>query len=210
MTVWIGLTGGIGSGKSSAAAEFYALGVPHIDADAISRNLTAESGAALPYIEAAFGKHMFDEEGRLNRAALRDLVFKRPEAKIELEALIYPLLLNEMCAQQQAYEHEVYGILDVPLLVEKKPFLALVSRVLVIDVPEEEQIRRVQLRSGLGEGEIRRIMAAQATRKERLLYADDVLDNSGTFEQLLEKVRRLHHCYQRAGMHLKRSRKRAY
>lgn len=208
MTVWIGLTGGIGSGKSSAAAEFHALGVPHIDADAISRGLTAEGGAALPYIEAMFGKGVLDETGRLNRDALRDLVFRRPEAKIELEALIYPLLLDEIHTQQQAYENKVYGILDVPLLVEKKPFLALVSRVLVIDVSEEEQIRRVQQRSGLDEDEIRRIMAAQATRQERLLYADDVLDNSGTLEQLQEKVHRLHHYYCRAGRYLNQRRKR--
>lgn len=210
MTVWIGLTGGIGSGKSSAAAEFSALGVPHIDADAISRSLTAEDGGALPYIEAAFGKDVFDGTGRLNRNALRDLVFRRPEAKSELEALIYPLLLDEIRIQQQAYENEVYGILDVPLLVEKKPFLALVSRVLVIDIPEGEQIRRVQQRSGLEEDEIRRIMAAQAARNERLLYADDVLDNSGTLAQLLEKVSRLHHYYHRAGVHLKQRRKRTY
>lgn len=202
MTVWIGLTGGIGSGKSSAAAEFSHFGVPHIDADAISRSLTADGGAALPYIEAAFGEAVFDDAGRLNRHALRDLVFRRPEAKAELETVIYPLLLNEISVQQQAHADAVYGILDVPLLIEKKPFLALVSHILVIDAPETEQIRRVQQRSGLSEDEIRRIMSTQAPRSERLLYADDVLDNSGTPAQLIEKVRRLHFYYHRAAASL--------
>ncbi|MCP1659110.1 dephospho-CoA kinase [Neisseria perflava] len=196
MTVWIGLTGGIGSGKSQAAAEFAKLGVPHIDADAVSRSLTAEGGAALPAIRARFGDGLFDEQGRLNRAALRDLVFRRPQAKAELEAVMFPLILAEIRAQQAAYAGAVYGIVDTPLLIEQPPFLALVSRVLVVDVAEATQIRRVQQRSGLSEDEIRRIIAAQALRRQKLLYADDVLDNEGSVAELAAKIGRLHRYYQ--------------
>lgn len=199
MTVWIGLTGGIGSGKSLAAAEFVKLGVPHIDADALSRSLTADNGKALPAIRAAIGDGVFDQEGRLNRAALRDEVFRRPQTKKLLESVMFPLILDAIRAQQAQYADAVYGIIDVPLLVENPPFLALVRRVLVIDVAEAVQIRRVKQRSGLEEDEIRRIIDSQAPRRERLLYADDVLKNEGTSVELSEKIRRLHRYY----LHLK-------
>ncbi|ASK27604.1 dephospho-CoA kinase [Neisseria chenwenguii] len=195
MTVWIGLTGGIGSGKSSVAARFFKLGVPHIDADAVSRSLTADGGKALPLIRAAFGVGMFDSEGRLNRAALRDEVFRRPQSKKTLESIMFPLILEEIGVKQTQYPQAVYGIVDVPLLIEQPQFSALVKRVLVIDVAETVQIRRVQQRSGLGESEIRSIMATQASRRDRLLYADDVLSNEGSEAELAEKISRLHNFY---------------
>lgn len=195
MAVWVGLTGGIGSGKSLAAAEFAKLGVAHIDADAVSRNLTVENGKALPEIRAAIGGHVFDNEGRLKRAALRDEVFRRPQTKQILESLMFPLILAEIRAQQAQYAGSVYGIVDVPQLVENPPFLALVQRVLVIDTAEALQIERVKQRSGLDEDEIRRIIANQAPRRERLLHADDVLKNETTPQALAAKIRRLHHCY---------------
>ena len=196
MTVWIGLTGGIGSGKSQAAAEFVRLGVPHVDADALSRSLTADGGAALPAIRQAFGDAVFDSESRLNRAALRDEVFRRPEARQQLEQILHPLILAAIQAQQQQYTDAAYGIIDIPLLIEQAHFLALVERVLVVDVEEATQIRRVQTRSALAEEEIRRIIATQATRRQRLLYADDVLYNEGSADELTEKVQRLHRFYQ--------------
>ncbi|RPD90851.1 dephospho-CoA kinase [Neisseria weixii] len=195
MTVWVGLTGGIGSGKSQAAAEFVALCVPHIDADALSRSLTADNGKALPAIRETIGEHVFESEGRLNRAALRDEVFRRSQTKAILEALIFPLILAEIRLQQAQYPDKIYGIIDVPLLVEKPPFLALVQRVLVIDVDEATQIERVKQRSGLSEDEIRRIMASQAPRRERLLHADDVVKNDGSLNNLAEKIQRLHRYY---------------
>lgn len=197
MTVWVGLTGGIGSGKSQAAAEFAALGVPHIDADALSRSLTADKGKALPAIREHIGTHVFDDGGRLNRDALREEVFRRPQTKAILESLMFPLILEEIRVQQAQYPDAVYGIIDVPLLVENPPFLALVQRVLVIDADEAIQIERVRQRSGLSEEEIRRIMRTQASRRERLLYADDVIKNEGTLAELAEKIRRLHRYYNR-------------
>lgn len=196
MTKWVGLTGGIGSGKSLAAAEFAALGVPHIDADGVSRVLTADGGAALPLILDAFGESVFESEGRLNRAALRAVVFRRHEAKATLESLMFPLILDHFRREMQQHPQAVYGILDVPLLIEQPEFLNLTQRVLVIDTPESEQIRRVMQRSGLNETEVRRIIAAQASRCKRLQYADDVLHNTGSPEKLQQKIRRLHSFYQ--------------
>ena len=198
MTVWIGLTGGIGSGKSLAAAEFVRLSVPHIDADAISRNLTADNGKALPAIRSAFGDEVFDTQGRLDREVLRDFVFRRPQSKEILEGLMFPLILEEIRFQQNQYPQAVYGIIDVPLLIENPQFLALVGRVLVIDVAEEVQIRRVRQRSGLDESEIRRIIRTQISRRDRLLHADDVLVNEGSAGELGAKIGRLHRFYSNA------------
>lgn len=196
MTVWIGLTGGIGSGKSKAAAEFARMGVPLIDADAISRSLTADNGAALPAIRSSFGEGLFDEAGRLKRADLRDLVFRRPEAKAQLEAIMLPLIVAGVQAQQQYCREAAYGIIELPLLIGYPQFLALISRILVIDVTEQVQVMRVQQRNGLSEAEIKRIMATQPCRADRLRAADDVLSNEGSPETLALKVQRLHRYYQ--------------
>lgn len=195
MTLWIGLTGGIGSGKSQAAKIFSDLGVPHIDADALSRNLTADNGIALPAIRRLFGDKVFHTQNNLNRTALRDLVFRRPQAKKELEGVLLPLILNEIQSAKKRYSSAVYGIIDVPLLIENPEFLAAVDRVLVIDVSEATQILRVQQRSGLDTEEIKRIMNTQANRKTRLLYADDVLENEGTLSELTKKIQGLHRFY---------------
>ncbi|MDO1509575.1 MULTISPECIES: dephospho-CoA kinase [unclassified Neisseria] len=203
MTFWVGLTGGIGSGKSQAAAEFLYLGVPVIDVDAVSRELTADNGKALSAIRAAFGSEVFNHDGRLNRAVLRGLVFRGPEAKTRLESIMFPLILSEVRALQESCV-TVYGIIDIPLLIEKPAFLALVDRVLVIDVSEQTQIERVRSRSGLKADEIERIMATQACRKERLLAADDVLTNEGISQALAAKVRQLHGYYQSRFSYLSR------
>lgn len=195
MAVWIGLTGGIGSGKSVVAQTFASLGVPVIDADALSRALTAPNGQALPAIRQEFGEHLFDEHGCLKRDVLRDEVFRRPEQKKKLEALMFPLILSAIAQEQITHHQAVYGVIDVPLLVENLPFLEKVSRVLVIDVEEAEQIKRVHQRSGLAEDEIKRIMATQASRETRLLYADDVITNHDTIEQLQKKIHNLHRYY---------------
>lgn len=195
MTVWIGLTGGIGSGKSQVAAEFVRLGVPHIDADAISHSLTDGHGVALPAICRAFGEGVLDEHGFLNRSALRELVFRRPQAKEMLEQIMYPLILDAIRAEQHNYPEAAYGVLDVPLLIERPAFLDLVQRVLVVDVAETTQMSRVQQRSGMSEEEIHRIMATQATRRQRLLQADDVLKNEGSLNDLAVKVARLNQFY---------------
>ena len=172
MTLWIGLTGGIGSGKSQAAKIFSDLAVPHIDADALSRNLTADNGIALPAIRRLFGDKVFHTQNSLNRAAL-----------------------NEIKSAKTCYPSAAYGIIDVPLLIENPEFLAAVDRVLVIDVSEATQILRVQQRSGLNTEEIKRIMNTQASRKMRLLYADDVIENEGTLSELTKKIQGLHRFY---------------
>ncbi|MBF0803559.1 MULTISPECIES: dephospho-CoA kinase [unclassified Neisseria] len=194
MVCWVGLTGGIGSGKSQAAAEFARLGVPVIDADAVSRSLTADNGAALPEIRKALGNQLFDAEGRLKRAALRDMVFRRPQAKQILENIMHPLILAEI-RRRQSVVGQVYGVVDIPLLIERPVFSGLTERILVVDVSETTQVGRVYSRSGLETEEIKRIMASQARRRDRLLAADDVLSNEGTLAELAGKVRRLHRYY---------------
>ena len=197
MTVWVGLTGGIGSGKSQAAAVFMSLGVPVIDADAISRSLTAEGGLALPEIRRVWGDEVFEVSGSLNRAALRARVFSSSQDKLQLEAVLHPLIVTQIVKQQQAEpKATVYGVVDVPLLIEQPAFRALVSRVLVVDCSEAEQIRRVVLRNGLPENEVRQIMSTQASRRVRVSHADDVVGNHAGVKELAQKLQRLHVYYQ--------------
>ena len=193
MTVWVGLTGGIGSGKSAAADLFMQLGTVVIDADAISRELTAYQGAALPTIQAAFGELAVSEQ-RLNRDYVRELIFKRPEAKAELEAILHPLILQTIQQQQNSVD-AVYAIVDVPLLTELPQFRALVQRVLVIDAPEALQRERVMARNGLSQEQITSIMAQQATREQRLAIADEVILNDGDLLHLEQQVLKCHEHY---------------
>lgn len=196
MTIWIGLTGGIGSGKSQAAAEFLHLDVPLIDADAISRQLTAPKGKALPIIRQVFGASLFDEHACLKRGELRNLVFSSEAAKHKLEALMHPLIADEISRQQSVYSDRPYGVIELPLLAEKPVFRVLVDRVLLIDCSRENRLKRVMQRSGLEEEEVRKIMAAQASDEQRRAIADDVLNNIGTLDELKAKVGRLHRFYQ--------------
>ena len=193
MTVWIGLTGGIGSGKSTATDLFMKQGVPVIDADVISRSLTAHQGKALPAIQTVFGNESVCD-GILNRDYIRDLVFKRPEAKAELEAILHPLILQSIQQQQEAII-EPYAIVDIPLLTELPQFRTLVNRVLVIDCPEALQLERVMSRSGLSLEQIKSIMAQQATRVQRLAIADDVILNDGDLQNLEQQVIECHQHY---------------
>lgn len=195
MTVWVGLTGGIGSGKSQVSAMFSELAVPVIDADAISRSLTAEQGKALPEIRRQFGDTVFCGN-TLNRQAMRDLVFRQPEYKELLESILYPLIYQEIYSQQQKNSQAVYGIVDIPLLAEKPLFRRLVSRILVVDCAEKIQIQRVQERNRLPEADIKRILSTQANRADRQAIADDILMNEGTIAELHHKVVRLHRFYQ--------------
>ena len=195
MTAWVGLTGGIGSGKSTAARLFAQHGVPLIDADAISRALTANGGAALPAIRAAFGEAVFDFSGSLNRAALRQLVFQSPEAKAKLEN-IHPLILAEIRAQQQQYPQAAYGIIEIPLLAEQPVFQSILQRILVIDCSEETQIRRTIERSGLTRDMINGILTAQASRQQRRSIADDLISNEAGLPELAAAVERQHLIYQ--------------
>jgi len=190
----VGLTGGIGSGKSTVADLFAARGVAIVDTDVIAHRLTAPGGAAMAAIHAQFGAPFLTTDGALDRARMRAYVFAEPEARARLEAILHPLIRSE--TERAARQAEgAYLMLVVPLLVEARNWSQRVDRVLVVDVPEGEQVRRVIRRSGLPDAQVRAIMAAQATRAQRLAAADDVIDNSGDASALESQVARLHARY---------------
>ena len=194
MGLVIGLTGGIGSGKSAAAEEFARLGATVVDTDAISHELTAAGGAAVAEIKRQFGSAFVDASGAMNRKRMRDLVFADVEEKQRLEALLHPMIRAES-ARRIAAASGPYTVHVVPLLIESPDYRERVGRVLVVDCPEDLQVARVRARSGLPEGEIRRIIATQIQRQKRLAAADDVIDNSGTIAAMQQQVRRLHQTY---------------
>jgi dephospho-CoA kinase len=177
----IGLTGGIGSGKSTVAAEMARLGATVIDADAISRGLTASGGLAIGDIRRVFGPDFVDASGALDRARMRELVFQDPSAKQRLEAIIHPLV------SQQTQSHAMAAleagarclVFDVPLLVESGRWRARVDAVLVVDCQVSTQIARTMARSALSEQAVQSIVATQATREQRLQVADAVIYNDG-------------------------------
>ena len=189
----IGLTGGIGSGKSEAARCFSNLGIPLIDSDRISRDLVAPGQPALQQILDHFGTGVITTEGELNREALRQKVMQDSESRQWLEQLLHPLIRQrreELISQIEA----PYVVLEIPLLLESG-LQELVDRILVVDVPESLQVERTQQRSGLNEAEVRAVMEQQASRQQRLNAADDLIDNSGSREQLEQQVQLLHERY---------------
>ncbi len=181
--IWrIGLTGGIGSGKSTVAGMLAARGAAVIDADAISRSVTAPGGRAIAAIAQAFGPAMIDAQGAMDRQAMRAHVFQNPEGKKQLEAIVHPLVSQITTEQAQAALQGGRRVLvfDVPLLVESgERWRKQVDRVVVVDCDADTQRQRVIARSGLAAPEIDRIMALQATRKQRLACADLVIFNQG-------------------------------
>lgn len=190
----VGLTGGIGCGKSSAATIFRELGAAVIDTDVIAHELTGTGGAALPEIAARFGADYIMPDGALDRAKMRRLVFARPAAKAQLESVLHPLIRSEARVRVAA-AHAPYVVLVVPLLVETGAYKALVSRVLVIDCDETLQIARTMKRSAMTAAEVRAIMAAQISRDARLAAADDVLVNNSDLEALRRGALALHKKY---------------
>lgn len=193
----VGLTGGIGSGKSAAADMFGALGAAIVDADALAHELTAPGGAAMAAIRAAFGDQVVDARGALDRAAMRRIAFAYPTARGRLERILHPMIHAESDARGQAAlaAGAPYLMLVIPLLVEKGNPHERVDRVAVVDCPEDLQVARVMARSKLGADEVRRIMAAQASRAQRLAVADDVIPNEGDLRSLQDHVDALHRKY---------------
>ena len=190
----VGLTGGIGSGKSAAADCFAAHGSTVVDTDALAHELTAGGGAAMPALLAEFGPEVGTADGALDRQRMRRLVFADPAARGRLEAILHPLiraLSDERCREAAS----PYVILAVPLLVESGGYRDCCNQIVVVDCPENLQISRVMARSGLAENEVRAIMAAQASRDERLAVADDVLNNDGDLHHLEVQVADLHRKY---------------
>jgi dephospho-CoA kinase len=190
----VGLTGGIGSGKSAAASLFGHLGATVVDTDAIAHELTGPSGLAMPALRAAFGEAIAAADGSLDRPAMRRLAFSDPAARSRLEAILHPLIREESRRLCEAADGP-YVVLVVPLLLESNDYRQRVRRVLAVDCPEATQISRVMARSGLAEEEVRRIMAAQVSRTQRLSAADEVIENGGSLAALEVQVGALHQRY---------------
>ena len=190
----VGLTGGIGSGKSTVADLFAELGVPVIDTDVISHQLTAPGAAALDAIRAAFGETVMRADGTLDRAALRRRVFSDSDARHRLEAILHPRI-RQAVEQTLATLSAPYALVVIPLLVETGGYQDVLNRVLVVDCPEDLQIARVMARSGLAQDEVQAILAAQARRPARLAVADDVILNTVAPEALRTQVATLHQRY---------------
>ena len=193
MTLLIGLTGGIGTGKSTVCKLFAERGVAVIDADAVAKELVALDQPALQAIVQEFGKGIIDAKGRLRRDRLRSIVFSDPERRKRLEKLLHPLILKEMLSRANRAGGP-YCILCIPLLVETDQSSA-VDRVLVVDAPQALQIQRVMERDHLTIDEIKAIMHAQASREDRLEAADDVIMNASDMTKLAEQVNALHQKY---------------
>lgn len=189
----IGLTGGIGSGKSTVCRLFAEFGVPIVDADLIARQLVALGQPALSLIVKSFGSQMLNQDGSLNRAKLRNAVFTDADKKRELDGIMHPLVYAQIAAEVNALTAE-YCVIAVPLLLESKNPYA-VDRVLLIDCPVDVQIARVIARDKLTRQQVQAIIDSQMPRPQRLSKADDVIENIAGPEQLAEQVKRLHNSY---------------
>jgi dephospho-CoA kinase len=189
----IGLTGGIGSGKTAASREFARLGVPVIDTDLIARELVQPGQPALAEIVARFGSEMLDRNGDLDRARLRKTIFSDPGLRTQLEAILHPRIRERAVALTEQVNGP-YCVLVIPLLVETTGDYPL-DRILVIDTPRELQMERIAARDGLPESEIEAILATQASREQRLAIADDIVINDTSPEHLRSEIERLHRLY---------------
>lgn len=196
MPLVIGLTGGIGSGKTCAANYFAELGVNIIDTDEIAQTLTQSGGSAIGPIINTFGDAVIATDGALDRNKMRQLVFSDNAIKQKLEAVLHPLILKEVLHRVKQSESS-YTIIAIPLLFETTDYHEIVQRILVIDCDEQKQVARTMARSKLNEQEVRAIMATQVSRQHRLQKADDVIINNDDLDYLHEKISHLHKKYLR-------------
>jgi len=190
----VGLTGGIGCGKSTVANLFTELGAPVIDTDVIAHRLTAPGEPVLKTIAMEFGPDFLSADGGLNRSRMRQLIFSDPIAKTRLEAILHPLIKQEVLVAL-ANIHAPYVMLVVPLLLETGSYRDIVRRVLVVDCHEQQQLERATARNALSSEDVRAIMSSQLPRQSRLTQADDVLHNEGDFDSLPQQVAALHRQY---------------
>jgi len=190
----VGLTGGIGSGKSVVAELFAAHGVAIVDTDVVSHRLTGIDGAAMGSLAASFGEQYVLPDGSLDRTAMRHLVFADKTARVRLEGILHPMIMVHSTRELQQAQGP-YAMLVVPLLFETTRYLPMVLRSLVVDCSEETQLQRVVPRSGLSVDEVRAIMAAQIPRSERIARADDIIENNGTLDELRLQVEVKHRYY---------------
>ena len=190
----VGLTGGIGSGKTAVSDALAKLGAGIVDTDLIAHQITAPGGAAIPLIQKQFGTEFIDSSGALDRSKMRILVFADPKARKSLEDITHPLIRYETIKQaQHLLEEKVpYLVFVVPLLIESGNWRPLLDYLVVVDCPEETQIERVMHRSKLPRAEVEAILKAQTSRAERLALADVVIENQGTLDQLQAEVLSLH------------------
>jgi dephospho-CoA kinase len=195
MVFCVGLTGGIGCGKSTVAELFAGHGAGIIDTDAISRQLTQTGGDAIEAIRQSFGDDYITADGSLDRAEMRGLIFADAGAKQRLERILHPLILEQARLQLERLQDRPYVIIVVPLLPESPAFRQLARRILVVDCGESTQIERVARRSGMSETEVRAIIAQQTPRDQRLRIADDVILNEAGLDSLAEQVAVLHRNY---------------
>jgi dephospho-CoA kinase len=195
MAYLIGLTGGIGCGKSTIASFFKEFGAHIIDADEISHAITAPSGIAIDAIAQAFGTEFIDDLGALNRVKMRELIFSDPHAKHKLENILHPLIYQKILSEIHQLQHTPYILLVIPLLIESPKYLALVQRIAVVDCDESQQVSRTAARSHLAEDAIKKIMDCQISRTQRLQHADDVISNQNELTLTKAQVAALHAQY---------------
>ena len=202
MSYLVGLTGGIGSGKSTVAALFAELGVPVIDTDTISHQLTQSGGNAIPAIRDAFGEAYIDAAGALDRTKMRELVFSErhervfsaASAKHQLEKILHPLILAQ-AKSQAAASPAPYVLLVIPLLFETSDYQGWLNHTLTVDCSEETQLARTTKRGSMSEQMVRAIMAQQLSRSERLKRTDNTIQNDGTLVEIQQKIAQLHQRY---------------
>lgn len=193
MTYVVGVTGGIGSGKSAATAEFERLGITVVDADIVSRQVVMPGSPCLQAIAEHFGSDLLTDKGELDRKALRQKIFSDPAEKDWLNSLLHPAIREEILAQLEQASSP-YVILSAPLLLENN-LNKYCQRVLVVDVPEELQLQRTIQRDESPKEEVKAIMKAQLSREARLRKADDILNNEGSIDELRQQVNQLHQRY---------------
>ncbi|CAM8320345.1 CoaE Dephospho-CoA kinase [Candidatus Methylopumilus universalis] len=191
----IGMTGGIGSGKSEALKIFESLNIKVIDLDNISKEITDTSNQAIQEIKLVFGDTIFDKDNRLDRKKLKEIIFSEKNQKINLEKILHPKILEEVMKRLNVLSHESYVVIDIPLLFETNQYTSLISRSLVIDCKVNDQIERVKKRDGIDTSVIQSIIEQQVGRNYRIEKADDVIVNDGSIEKLEESIKALHKKY---------------
>ena len=191
----IGMTGGIGSGKSEASKIFASLNIEVIDLDKISREITEKDHEAIEEIKTLFGQSLFNKENELNRKKLRDMIFSDKNLKIKLENILHPKILAEVKKKLSIFSDEPYVVIDIPLLFETNQYVPLISRSLVIDCELSDQIERVSKRDGMEIAMVQSIISQQVDRNTRIQRGDDVILNDGSIESLEDSIKKLHEKY---------------
>ena len=191
----IGMTGGIGSGKSEASKIFASLNIEVIDLDKISREVTEKDHEAIEEIKTLFGQSLFNKENELDRKKLRDMIFSDKNLKIKLENILHPKILAEVKKKLSIFSDEPYVVIDIPLLFETNQYVSLISRSLVIDCELSDQIEHVRKRDGMEIAMVQSIISQQVDRNTRIQRGDDVILNDSSIESLEDSIKKLHEKY---------------